>query len=351
MAETAVVGPGGDTVTMPIAADGIRVAVVRRTELDAALVGAARRAGADLREGAGVIAVEPGRDAVTVATGASRLRARWVVAADGHFSTVRRLVASRRGPDLGTWHAFRRYYRGVDETRLLVDFEPDLLPGYAWVFPLADGRANVGLGVLRDGSRPVDGKSLAALWRSVLERSTLRDALGPDAEPDGPTRAWPIPARFHETSLGRSRILFAGDAAGVVDPMTGEGIAQALATGALAARAIASGGSTEAVTGRYRGAVRRAISADLRLARVLQRVLRSPHGVRAAIRAADVSSWTRSQFGRWMFEEYPRALVLTPARWRRGALSARGAYAGTGGGGGTDPSSLHWAPWPRSGIG
>ena len=54
---------------------------------------------------------------------------------------------------------------------------------------------------------------------------------------------------------------------------------------------------------------------------------RGPLGARGAIRAADLTPWTRRNFARWMFEDYPRALVLTPDRWRRDMFAARGAYA------------------------
>jgi flavin-dependent dehydrogenase len=255
------------------------------------------------------------------------VRARWIIAADGHYSATRRLLdAAPAGVrDLGTWHAFRQYYRGVDDTRLWVLFERDLLPGYAWVFPVGEGRANVGFGVLRDDV--AGGKQLAALWRDLLARPLLRRILGDHAAPDGAHRAWPIPAAWSEAALtAEPRVLFAGDAAGVVDPMTGEGIAQALETGTLAARAVAYGGHPGNVAAQYRAAVRDALGADLRFARTLQRVLRSPVGARAALGAASLTPWTRRNFARWMFEDYPRAVVLTPSRWQRGMFSRGGAY-------------------------
>jgi len=258
----------------------------------------------------------------------TRVRASWVVAADGHYSATRRLLqpVTASAPELGTWHAFRQYFRGVDDPRLWVLFERDLLPGYAWVFPLGDGRANVGFGVLRDEA--TGGKQLAALWRDVVARPSVRRILGEHAEPDGPHRAWPIPATWSEAALsGPARTLFVGDAAGVVDPMTGEGIAQALETGMLAARAVAYGGHPSNVAAQYRGTVRDALGADLRFAGALQRILRSPTGARAAIGAAGLTEWTRRNFARWMFEDYPRAVVMTPCRWQPGMFTRPGAYS------------------------
>ncbi|MGH9015442.1 MAG: hypothetical protein ACRDZ1_16115, partial [Acidimicrobiia bacterium] len=73
-------------------------------------------------------------------------------------------------------------------------------------------------------------------------------------------------------------------------------------------------------------AVDYALRADLRVAALLQRVLSSPTGARAALRAVDLSAWTRRNFARWMYEDYPRALLVTPRRWHRGMFSGPGAY-------------------------
>ena len=74
-------------------------------------------------------------------------------------------------------------------------FEPDLLPGYAWSFPLPDGGANVGFGIQRDGGKVDRVQDMKALWPELLARPHIRAVLGPDARPEAPHRAWPIPAR------------------------------------------------------------------------------------------------------------------------------------------------------------
>src|SRR5262249_22284203 len=105
-------------------------------------------------------------------------------------------------------------------------------------------------------------------------------------------------------------------------------IAQAIESGMLAARAIATiPGDVASVTERYRASVDRALGADLHFAAFLQHLLRVPLGARAAIATAALTPWTRRNFARWMCEDYPRALVLTPRRWHRGMFSAAGAYS------------------------
>jgi hypothetical protein len=95
----------------------------------------------------------------------------------------------------------------------------------------------------------------------------------------------------------------------------------------LAARAIESGATAAAVTTRYRHDVEQALGTDLRFARTLQHLLRSPLGARATIRAAGLTPWTRRNFARWMFEDYPRAALFTPRRWHRGVFTGHGAYS------------------------
>jgi geranylgeranyl reductase family protein len=334
--ETVIVSPSGREVVLPLPDDGEYAAAVMRHELDSALVDETRRRGVHIREGLGVRGIEAGDDDVAVAfDDGTASRARWVIAADGHYSPVRRMLAANRdasgtasAADLGTWHAFRQYFHGVRDDRMWVLFDAELLPGYAWVFPLGGGRANVGFGVLRSpgNDRAPSGKRIAGQWRDVVSHPKLRAIIGAEATPDGPARAWPIPAAFDPARLADDHVLFAGDAAHVVDPMTGEGIAQAIDSGLLAARAISDGGTAHSVTARYRNAVDRALGADLRFARQLQQLLRTPLGARAAIRAAGLTPWTRRNFARWMFEDYPRAIVLTPRRWRREVFRRHGAY-------------------------
>ena len=210
----------------------------------------ARRRGVDVRESCAVekLAVHAGDIELILGDG-TPVTARHVIAADGHWSTVRRALEPDSPRDLGEWHAVRQYFDGVNDDRLWVLFERDLLPGYAWVFPLPGGAANVGYGVLRSDRR--SGRDLKELWPELLARPALRAVLG-DATPAEPVRAWPIPTRYDPARLTNGRVLFVGDAAGVVDPLTGEGIAQAIETGALAAEAIAtrrrSGAGVEALS-------------------------------------------------------------------------------------------------------
>jgi geranylgeranyl reductase family protein len=323
--EAVFVLPSGHRTVLPMPPTGTYSGVVPRLELDAAFVARARQAGIDVREGTELVGLTDTASGVRAGLGdETTLDARHVVAADGHWSRVRRLREPEAAADLGTWHAFRQYFRGVEERRQFILFERDLLPGYAWVFPLPDGRANVGFGVLRTAG--VTGKKLKALWPDLLARPSMRKVLGPDAEPEDAHRAWPIPSSYDPNRLTDDRVLYVGDAASLVDPLTGEGIAEAIESGILAGRAIGAGGAPATIAAAYRRAIAKSLGRDLRLARTLRHVFSTPLGTRFAAHAAGLTPWTRRNFVRWLFEDYPRALLLTPDRWHRRMFTAPGAF-------------------------
>ena len=326
--------PDGRETRVPLPDRGRYAAICPRLELDDALVDLARAAGATVCEGVAVrdVEIRPDRAVISI-DGADfdEVHARYVVAADGMWSPVRKALGLGVDGYRGEWHAFRQYVGNVSgpaAERLMVWFEPDLLPGYAWSFPLPGNRANIGFGVLRDGERKV--RDMAALWRDLLQRPHVVDALGADAELEGRHTAWPIPARVDEIPLTSDRVLFVGDAAAATDVMTGEGIGQALMTGRLAAEAILLGGALQPrfVADEYESLVRHELFADHRMARRLGGVLAHRRGAEIALRVVEHSgTWGRRNFARWMFEDEPRAIALTPSRWHRSLLARPGAYA------------------------
>ncbi len=325
--------PSGRQVEVPLPTDGRFAAVAPRLDLDHQLVELARALGVDVRDGHAFESMEGHASDehidVSVA-GVGVVRTHFVVAADGMWSPVRKATGTAIDGYRGEWHAFRQYAErvtGPAASRLIVWFEPDLLPGYAWSFPLPGNRVNIGFGVLRDGQRRV--RDMAELWRELLTRPHIVEALGEGFELVGRHTAWPIPARIDEIELTAGRVLFVGDAAAATDVLTGEGIGQALLTGRLAAEAIVEAGHRQPLVAAvgYERAVHHHLFADHRMSRRLGRVLAHPLGARGAIRVLGASGdWGRRNFGRWMFEDEPRAIAVTPRRWHRGFLAQPGAY-------------------------
>lgn len=314
--------PSGRTVELQLPDDGQFAAIASRMDLDAALVDHARQRGVLVREGVSFVDISCDGD-YHVTTSDGVVTARVVIAADGMWSPVRKALQPDRSPYLGEWHALRQYAHNVTgpaSDRLYVWFEPDLLPGYAWSFPLADGRVNLGFGILRGATQKVG--DMKSLWASVLSRPHIREALGDAAVIDDKVSAWPIPARVTSATLSVDNVLFVGDAASATDVLTGEGIGQALLSGMLAGAAAASSAPSHT----YEREMRKHFFADHRMSEILGRILSNERLARGALRIIDGGSWRKQKFVRWMFEDEPRASALTPRRWHRGYLSSPGAY-------------------------
>jgi geranylgeranyl reductase family protein len=332
--QAVVAGPDGKAIELPLPGNGQWAASARRADLDAALLDVAVQHGAELIEGHGVVgaaATADGRGVTVDLDDGRQVRARYAVGADGMWSPLRRALGLSEGGYLGDWQAGRQYYEGVgpQARHLWVWFEPDMIPGYTWSFPLPDGGANVGYGVLRRPGAPAG--PLRGQRLDLLDRPHIAAVLGPDATPAGSWKAWPIPTGIGTgalTGLG-GRVLFAGDAARACDPMTGEGIAQAFETAESAARAIAGAGPDRPgrAAARYQRQIRWGMRLDDRLAHALSGVLTHRRGAIGALRMVDANEWSRRNFVRWMFEDYPRAALVTPHRWHRGMFHRPGGYA------------------------
>ncbi|MFI7576060.1 geranylgeranyl reductase family protein [Micromonospora sp. NPDC049497] len=213
--------PGGPLVTM-----------VRREEFDDRLRAAAVAAGAEVRERVAVRAVEQEPEGVRLRLAdGSAVSARAVVGADGSSGVTARHVGVRhRQVDLGLElelpvpPAERDRWR----RRVLLDWGP--LPGsYAWVFP-KDDLLTVGVIAARGA-----GERTRAYLRAFVDRLGLA-GIEPAHDSGHLTRC-----RTADSPLRRDRVLVAGDAAGLLEPWSREGISYALRSGALAGRAVVDG--------------------------------------------------------------------------------------------------------------
>ena len=327
--------PSGREMSMPLPQGrGTFAAIAPRMEFDDALVRTALNRGVRIAQGVTFTQITSMTNdgAVVAVEGLGEVRCEFVVAADGMWSPVRKSLGLSTPGYLGEWHAFRQYASNVTgpaKDRLIVWFDADLLPGYAWSFPLRDGRVNIGFGILRGGRHSV--QDMNTLWPDILSRPHVREALGDNVTLEGRHTAWPIPARVTTATLAHERVLFIGDAACVTDTLTGEGIGQALQSGMIAGRVLAThhARGASAVRKAFRREMKRHFFADHRMSVVLGAILKSERGARGALRLANASDWTRRNFVRWMFEDEPRAAIFTPRRWHRGFLKRPGVALGS----------------------
>ena len=136
--------------------------------------------------------------------------------------------------------AARAYYQGVRKISDSFDFHFDGvdLPGYGWVFPLGEGRANIGLGYMPDGK--AEGKrNIKKMLRDFVERPAFHEMLS-SATPTTEFKSYPIRTDFSTAKTHHKRTILIGEAAGLVNPLTGEGIDYALESGKIAAQHVES---------------------------------------------------------------------------------------------------------------
>lgn len=259
--------PGGSVVARTCARPN---RVIPREVFDARLVAAAVARGAHLRRHR-VRTLAVRADHVVLD---GSIAARVVIGADGANSTVRRLVGAPPARPSTTAVAVRGYAAStVLPDALVIEFARGRHPAYAWSFPLRGGGANVGFGVFDrrgSGSREQLLGALAALLPghepapATVRGHHLPLSTGPRHHPDG-------------------RVLLAGDAASLVNPLTGEGIYDAVASGVLAGRAALLGAAAGAA---HRHAMRRTFRRHHKHGAVLARLIPRPGFLDAAVDAA-----------------------------------------------------------------
>jgi geranylgeranyl reductase family protein len=208
---------------------GVLAYMTQRRHLDELLATRAADAGADFRDGVKVTAVDADEAGATVAAGAERLRTRTLVGADGVNGVCARALGLGGNRSLSVALEGNLPYERMDASRYDGRFVLELgtVPGgYGWVFPKGD-HANFGVGGFES-----EGPRL----REHLVR--LCRAHGVRAEDLRELRGFRLPMRAHDSCLARGRALLVGDAAGLVDPLTGDGMYEAFVSARLAAQAV-----------------------------------------------------------------------------------------------------------------
>ena len=225
------------------------------------------------------------------ATGATRaVRARFVVVADGANSRFgRALGASRdRGDPLGM--ALRGYYRSPRHDDPMIESHLDIrgpdgevIPGYGWIFPLADGRVNVGVGLLSTDRR-WKGVNTTRLMEAFVAGAPKSWGLGPDTC-CGPPTGGKLPMGMSVGPHHGANTLVIGDAGGSINPFNGEGIAYGYETGRLSAASVAealSGDGAEALV-RYEQRLHDAYGPYYAVAKAFVRMISDPRTMRLCV--------------------------------------------------------------------
>lgn len=277
------------------------ISMTMRDRLDFALASGAAAAGAELRAPCRVTGVRLENHHVRLETDRGPAAAALVVAADGATSEVARQAGWRDQRHLAPAleHEMRVDDRALERFAGAPRFDAGIVPhGYAWVFPKA---AHLSVGVLSTRRGPVNLPRCLERYLEVL------GIVPRSAERHG----FVIPLRPRAGPVVRNRVLLVGDAAGLADPLTAEGISLAARSARCATAAILEGELDEA---RVRAAYQRGLGpliGELRVARALARLL-----------------YDHPRMRRWIFRQLGQQLVEVITDVSSGARTYTSLVAG-----------------------
>lgn len=248
------VAPNGKAIDIPFKQDMSKELlppgfISKRVDFDQELFKRLDRNFATVIDGAEVTDITQQPDGLTITyekNGAvTTLQAALVIGAEGDRSIVAKKLGGIKKENNHYCAGIRAYYEGVqgmhEQNFIELHFLPEMLPGYFWIFPLPNGMANVGAGMLSSevSKRKVNLK--ADMLRAIENNPNIRERFK-HAKLHGKIQGWGLPLGSKKRPVSGERFMLVGDAGSLIDPFTGEGIGNALYSGMMAAAHI-----TEAV--------------------------------------------------------------------------------------------------------
>ncbi len=214
--------------------------------------------------------------------GSSSIKAKMAIGADGAHSILAKLT----GREMDKKHysgGLRQYWEnvtGFDEGNPIeLHFYKNTLPGYFWVFPLNNNRANIGIGIKSDviSKKKINLKQM--MDELIKEHPLVKDRFK-NATPLEEPKGFGLPLGSKRISISGDRFILLGDAASLIDPFTGEGIGNAMVSGRIAANHIEHCLKEKrfdaAFNTQYDDAIYKKLSNELNISHRLQKMLGRP---------------------------------------------------------------------------
>ncbi|MGQ9805543.1 MAG: NAD(P)/FAD-dependent oxidoreductase [Chlorobiales bacterium] len=283
------VAPNGKHLDVPFKSPKVKLAeppgfISKRMDFDNFLVSEVKALpNVMLHEETTVESVQITSDRVFVKTNQSLVSASLLIGADGANGITTRTLATFKPEEAHFCAGLRAYYKNVSgmhpQNFIELHFLPDLLPGYFWIFPLPNGEANVGLGIL---SQVVKNKRLD-LKKLLLQVIQTHPEIAPrfkHAKMIDEIRGYGLPLGSKRRTLSGERFMLTGDAASLIDPFSGEGIGNAMKSGKIAAEvayeSFLQHDFSQAFLKQYDARVYQKLGSELWLSHTLQRLANFP---------------------------------------------------------------------------
>jgi len=169
-----------------------------------------------------------------------QIRARGLIAADGANSTVARILGMLKRDQAHHFDGLRCYFKGKKfDSVVHLCYDKRLLPGYVWVFPVAENRANVGI-MIDKACKIKNGKNIRDIFFEIIETNPNIKEVLKGATQEGKPYGAPLPLGTLPGSRVMDNVILVGDAAAFINPVTGGGIYFAIQSAMKAADVFAS---------------------------------------------------------------------------------------------------------------
>jgi len=206
--------------------------------------------------------------------GRQSLRTRLLIGADGSSSLISRILRSAPPPRRDRIVAVRAYFEGAFESPDRADlyFSSSSFPGYSWLFPTGTTSANVGVGMLLEAWSPAKQQLGQLLTQLIESDPALSFRLG-RAKMYGKIVGWPLATFDPKLPIVANRVALIGDAAGLINPLTGEGIQYALRSARWSAEALRAPLSSDSLSPPGLRRYARRVQAEMRYDMALSRLI------------------------------------------------------------------------------
>jgi menaquinone-9 beta-reductase len=242
------VAPNGKSIDIPFKSDISKEThapgfISKRMDFDASLFNQLDKEYATVIEGAEAKDIIKHPDGITLSytkgeTTSTLSGIKLIVGAEGDRSMVAKKLSTIKKENDHYCAGIRAYYTGVTELHeqnfIELHFLEELLPGYFWIFPLPNGQANVGAGMLSSSVSAKNVNLKKDMLRAIANNPKIKHRFA-NAELVSPIQGWGLPLGSKKRVISGDHFLLTGDAASLIDPFTGEGIGNAMYSGMLAA--------------------------------------------------------------------------------------------------------------------
>lgn len=271
--------------------------ITKRYDFDHFMVKEVKKhAGVNLMEGVEIDQFEKTPEGFTCSdkSGNYIIHAKLVIDGSGAHSQFAKKIGKLEVEKEHHCAGLRVYYKGVTGIKegnyIELHFLKDFLPGYFWIFPLADGQCNVGVGMRSDyvGKKRIN---LKTELNNIIQKYPQLSERFKNAEPVDDIRGYGLPLGSKKRAISGDNYMLIGDAASLIDPFTGEGIGNAILSGYTAAQqakeAIESQNFSGTALKKYDEAIYRRLGDELSLSYRMQKLVKYPWLFNFVVRKAN----------------------------------------------------------------